>query len=91
MADIEARRAHSLSLEDARKVAQQLADQLKDQFQLDSEWHGNTLKFNRSGVKGHVQVSDKDVAVEISLGFMLKAFKGKIQSEVTKNMDKMFA
>ena len=91
MADIEVRRAHSLSLEEARKVAQQLADQLKDQFQLDSEWHGNTLKFNRSGVKGHVHVSDKDVALEISLGLMLKAFKGKIQSEVTKNMEKMFA
>lgn len=91
MADILARKAHTLSLDEARKVAQQLADQLKDQFQLDSEWHGNTLKFNRSGVKGHVQVSEKDVSIEISLGLMLKAFKGKIQAEVTKNLDKMFA
>ncbi|MFP5482672.1 MAG: polyhydroxyalkanoic acid system family protein [Gammaproteobacteria bacterium] len=27
----------------------------------------------------------------MSLGFMLKAFKGKIQAEIDKNIDKMFA
>jgi len=42
-------------------------------------------------VKGKLDVTDKDVTVDISLGFMLKAFKGKIQAEIDKNIDKMFA
>jgi putative polyhydroxyalkanoate system protein len=58
---------------------------------LDSQWQGNTLNFTRSGVKGKLDVTEKDVTVDISLGFMLKAFKGKIQSEIDKNIDKMFA
>ncbi|KYP11269.1 MAG: hypothetical protein A0129_08250 [Limnobacter sp. CACIAM 66H1] len=91
MSDIHARKAHNLTLEEAKQTAQKLADQLQKEFQLDSQWQGNTLNFTRSGVKGKLDVTDKDVTVDISLGFMLKAFKGKIQSEIDKNIDKMFA
>lgn len=80
-----------MSLEEAKKTAQKLADQLQKEFQLDSQWQGDTLNFTRSGVKGKLDVTDKDVTVDISLGFMLKAFKGKIQAEIDKNIDKMFA
>ena len=65
--------------------------ELQKEFQLDSQWQGNTLNFTRSGVKGKLDVTDKDVTVDISLGFMLKAFRGKIQAEIDKNIDKMFA
>jgi putative polyhydroxyalkanoate system protein len=91
MSDIHARKEHSMSLEEAKQTAQKLADQLQKEFQLDSQWQGNTLNFTRSGVKGKLDVTEKDVTVDISLGFMLKAFKGKIQSEIDKNIDKMFA
>lgn len=91
MSDIHARKEHTMSLEEAKQTAQKLADQLQKEFQLDSQWQGNTLNFTRSGVKGKLDVTDKDVTVDISLGFMLKAFKGKIQTEIDKNIDKMFA
>ncbi|MCR2746034.1 polyhydroxyalkanoic acid system family protein [Limnobacter parvus] len=91
MSDIHARKEHNMSLEEAKQTAQKLADQLQKEFQLDSQWQGNTLNFTRSGVKGKLDVTDKDVTVDISLGFMLKAFKGKIQTEIDKNIDKMFA
>lgn len=91
MSDIHARKTHNLTLAEAKQTAQKLADQLQKEFQLDSQWQGNTLNFTRSGVKGKLDVTDKDVTVDISLGFMLKAFKGKIQAEIDKNIDKMFA
>lgn len=91
MSDIHARKEHTMSLEEAKQTAQKLADQLQKEFQLDSQWQGNTLNFTRSGVKGKLDVTEKDVTVDISLGFMLKAFKGKIQTEIDKNIDKMFA
>ncbi|HEX4856527.1 MAG TPA: polyhydroxyalkanoic acid system family protein [Limnobacter sp.] len=90
MSDIHARKTHNMSLEEARATAQRLADQLQKEFQLDSQWQGNTLNFTRSGVKGKLEVTAKDVSLDISLGFMLKAFKGKIQSEIDRNLDKMF-
>ncbi len=91
MSDIHARKVHNLSLEDAKKAAQKLADQLEKDFQLESQWQGNTLNFTRSGLKGKLDVTEKELVLDISLGFMLKAFKGKIQSEISKNMDNMFA
>ncbi|MCQ8896348.1 polyhydroxyalkanoic acid system family protein [Limnobacter humi] len=91
MSDIHAHRTHNLSLDDAKKVAQKLVDQLEKEFQLESRWVGNTLNFTRSGVKGTLDVTDKDVTLDISLGFMLKAFKSKIQSEIDKNLSSMFA
>lgn len=91
MADIHAHRTHSMTLEDAKKTAQKLADQLKKDFQLDSQWQGNTLNFSRSGVKGSLDVTDKDVSIDISLGFMLKAFRAKIQAEVEQNIKTMFS
>lgn len=91
MADVKARKTHNLSIDEAKQTAQQLADKLKNDYELESSWKGDTLVFNRSGLKGQLKVSDKDVDIEISLGFMLKAFKGKIQAEVDKSLDKLFA
>ncbi|BET26438.1 putative polyhydroxyalkanoate system protein [Limnobacter thiooxidans] len=91
MSDIRARKSHNLSLEDAKKTAQKLADQLQKEFQVDSQWQGNTLNFTRSGVKGTLDVTEQEVILDISLGFMLKAFKGKIQAEIDNNLGKMFA
>lgn len=91
MSDIHARKTHNLSLEEARKTAQKLADQLQKEFQVDSKWQGNTLNFTRSGVKGTLDVTEQEVVLDISLGFMLKAFKGKIQAEIDKNLGTMFA
>jgi len=91
MSDIRARKSHNLSLEDAKKKAQTLADQLQKEFQVDSQWQGNTLNFTRSGVKGTLDVTEQEVILDISLGFMLKAFKGKIQAEIDNNLGKMFA
>lgn len=91
MADIHAHKKHNMTLDQAKQTAQRLAEQLQKEFQVDSEWQGNTLNFTRTGVKGKLDVTDTDVSLDISLGFMLKAFKGKIQAEIDKNFDKMFA
>lgn len=91
MSDIQARKEHSLSLDEAKQTAQKFADQLKKEYQLESEWQGNTLNFTRSGLNGKLDVTEKDVSLDISLGFMLKAFKGKIQAEIDKKLNTMFA
>ena len=91
MADVESTKAHGKSLEEARKTAEQIADELKSKYNLDGTWQGNTLKFAGSGVKGQLEVDDTEVRVSISLGMLLKAFKGKIQGEIDKNLDKLFA
>ena len=90
MADVESRKVHGRSLEEARKTAEQIADELRNKYNLNGNWQGNTLVFGGSGIKGLLEVDEAEVRISLTLGLLLKAFKGKIQGEVDRNLDKLF-
>jgi putative polyhydroxyalkanoate system protein len=48
MPDIELVKLHSLTI--AKAMVQKAADALAAEYDLTSEWHGNTPHFHRSGV-----------------------------------------
>ncbi len=91
MADIVLNRKHKLGLKKAREAAQKVADDLAESFDMESEWDGNTLRFERSGVNGKLVVTKDSVAVDAKLGFLLSAFKPKIEAHINENFDKYFA
>lgn len=91
MSDIKLVKPHSLSLAKAKALAQKTADSLAEEFNLVSEWHGNTLRFHRSGVDGQMQVTDSEIRLDVTLGLLLKAFKGKIAGHVERNFDELLA
>ena len=57
MADIKMIKYHALPLAKARQLVQKAADDLGEEYDLTSEWHGDTLRFHRSGVEGHMKVT----------------------------------
>lgn len=89
MADIELKRAHHLGLKGARAAAEKMAEKLGKQFNLSGTWTGNTLHFDRPGVNGALSVSDKDMHLAVTLGFLLKAMKGPIERAVHEQLDKV--
>ena len=89
MADIELHRTHHLGLKGARAAADKMAGRLADKFDLAGEWKGNTLHFSRSGVNGQLIVTDHDMNLAITLGFMLKMMKGPIEQSVHEQLDKV--
>jgi putative polyhydroxyalkanoate system protein len=89
MADIFISRAHRLSLKQAKAAAQVVADELAEEYELESEWQGNTLSFWRTGVDGHLKVSAKQMTIEVSLGFLLAAFKSTFEQNINKRLDKL--
>jgi putative polyhydroxyalkanoate system protein len=91
MPDISIVRSHSLPLARARAAAQAAADDLAQRYALSSHWQGDTLHFQRSGVRGRIEVSDKQIALQIELGLLLKGFKGSIQQSVGKHLDTLLA
>jgi putative polyhydroxyalkanoate system protein len=91
MADLELQREHTLGLKKAKAAAQKVADEMAESFDMESEWEGNTLHFSRSGVTGAMIVSKNSVEVNAKLGFLLAAFKPKIEAQMSKNFDKYFA
>jgi putative polyhydroxyalkanoate system protein len=91
MADIRIARAHGLSVSRAKAAAQAAAEDLAQQFSLTSQWKGNTLHFERAGVRGWIEVSPSQIALEIHLGLLLKALKPAIEKSVGRRLDELLA
>ena len=91
MADIDIHRTHGLGLKAARAAADRMAESLGRKFDLRGAWEGNTLKFERPGVSGSLQIGDNDLRLSVALGFLLKAMRGSIEGAIVQELDTLFA
>lgn len=85
------RRNHNLGLEEARKRADRVAADLKDQFSVRSEWQGNALHVEGSGVSGELRVDETHFELDVKLSFALKLMEGPIRSVIEKTIDEELA
>jgi putative polyhydroxyalkanoate system protein len=95
MADLHLHRDHTLGLARARKVALKWAEDVEKDLDMectiiegDDE---DVLEFKRAGVDGRMIVAASYFDLEAKLGFLLKAFAGKIEAEVCKQLDEALA
>src|SRR5512136_346831 len=91
MATIDITRPHTLSIDDAKGKAEDLAKGMEQKFGIQWKWEGNTIRFDApsgaaKGTKGEVAVTDKSVRVAIDLPFMLKMMKGTIEEKVNEKL-----
>ena len=91
MADIALKRNHHLGLTGARAAADKMVKKLDEKFNLSGDWEGNTLHFDRPGVNGKLTVSETEMKLDVSLGFMLKMMKGPIENEIHEQLDSVLA
>lgn len=91
MADIDIRRAHNKTPEEARKIAQEVADRLSGKFDTEVRWQGNDLVFERMGLSGKLAVMADEVHIQANLGLLLKPLKGRIVAEVERFLDESLA
>lgn len=91
MADIDLHRVHNLGFEAAREAADRMAADLARKFDLRGDWEGNVLRFQRPGLNGSLIVSDRDLRLSLSLGFLLKAMKASIERAVEQELDRLCA
>jgi putative polyhydroxyalkanoate system protein len=90
MSHINIRREHQLDHEHARRSAEQVAQHLNEQFNLDYRWEGDVLHFRRSGVDGSLVVSEGQVAVQAKLGLLLRPLRGRFEEEIHRYLDDLF-
>ena len=91
MADIDLKRIHNLGMKSARHAADEMAADLGKKFGLKGSWEGDTLHFDRPGVTGRLALTEKDLHLTVSLGFLLKALRGSIERAVHEELDTLFA
>jgi putative polyhydroxyalkanoate system protein len=76
---------------EARALVQKAADDMAAEYDLASRWAGDTLHFRRSGVEGAMHVTASEIDLEVTLGFLLKAFKSKFVEHIEHNFDTLLA
>ncbi len=95
MPDLRIQRSHTLGLAAARKIALVWAEKVEADFGMSCEYAegktDDTVRFSRSGVDGTLQVTATSFDLNAKLGFLLGAFKGKIEAEIGKNLDDLLA
>ena len=94
MSTIDIRRSHTLSRDEARKRAEDLARTMETKFDLNWRWDGDRIVFDAprgaaKGTKGSVQVGDSDVRVEIDLPFLLRMLKATVESKVQEKLGQL--
>lgn len=93
MAHLHIIREHGLGLEQARKIAFAWAEQVEQEFGMDCVYEedveADTVNFTRSGVVGTLHVTGTKFELDARLGFLLGAFKDRIESEIVKNLDQL--
>ncbi len=91
MPDIHITRDHALGLAQARKLAFSWAEQAEAKFDMACTYEeGKTsdrVSFTRSGVSGSLTVTKDRFELDAKLGFLLGAFKDRIEGEIVKNLD----
>jgi putative polyhydroxyalkanoate system protein len=95
MANIHIRRNHQLGLTGARKIAWQWAEQAEGDFGMECTYEEggdcDEVTFSRSGVNGTLLVTADHFELNAKLGFLLGAFRERIESEIVKNLDELLA
>jgi putative polyhydroxyalkanoate system protein len=95
MPDLRIHRDHALGFAAARKVAFQWAEKAEADFGMACTYEEgkseDVVSFTRNGVDGTLVVTATAFELEARLGFLLGAFKGRIEAEIQKNLDDLLA
>ena len=95
MADLHVLRPHQLGLAKARQLALRWAQQAESEFGLHCTYEAgqqeDEVGFSRPGVEGTLVVSHDRFELNARLGFLLGAFKDRIEREIVSNFDALLA
>jgi putative polyhydroxyalkanoate system protein len=91
MSKIHIVRRHTLSLQDAKAEVERIAQRIESDYGAEYAWDGDTLCFARSGVSGHITVSDESLDLTVRLGLLLSAIAGQIEQQITAKVDETLA
>ena len=89
MSTISITRKHSLSHKKARDVAEKIAKDLNKRFDLEYEWDGEHIDFERPGVTGRIHVGRERIKLDVQLGLLLGMLKPAIEREIHVQLDKL--
>lgn len=95
MPDIHIERLHTLGLPKARELAFKWAEEAEKRLDMECTYEegrtSDVVTFTRSGVNGELRVTKDRFELHARLGFLLGAFRERIESEIVRNLDLLLA
>ncbi|HWI79070.1 MAG TPA: polyhydroxyalkanoic acid system family protein [Ramlibacter sp.] len=95
MPEIRISRDHSLGLAQARKLAFRWAETAEQKLGMECTYEEgkaqDVVSFTRAGANGELKVTKDRFELEARLGFLLGAFRERIEGEIVKNLDLLLA
>ncbi len=82
MAHIHIKHRHNLTQDQARALVEDIARDLKQELKAEYSMEGNSLRFQRSGASGSVDLGEGFVEVNVRLGLLLRPMKGVIEKSI---------
>ncbi|QYR53824.1 polyhydroxyalkanoic acid system family protein [Lysobacter soyae] len=90
MAHIHLRHAHPLDDAKARKAIDEIAKKLSEKLGVVTQWEGNALNFQRTGVQGKITMHPGELEIDAKLGMLFSAMKGTVESELKRILKDKF-
>ena len=90
MSEIHLRRKHAIGLKQGKVAVQKVADDLAEEYGIESTWQGDILRMNRSGLEGEVRLTRSDVKFDAKVGPQLLAFRARIEEHLNETFDRYF-
>jgi len=88
-------REHHLDLPAAREVARHWAAKAEQKLGMACRYEEgpdhDTLHFSRTGLEGQLRVDAKCFELQAQLSGMMAAFKGAIETEIVRQLDRLIA
>jgi putative polyhydroxyalkanoate system protein len=75
----------------ARAALDEAARSLAASYGIRHRWEGERLLFERSGLRGHVDVGPSDLRLRIELGLLLGTLRPVIEREIERQLDQHLA
>ena len=93
MSDLHIQRDHHMGLPRAREVARAWARKAEEKFDMECSYEEgdtqDTLTFTRAGVSGTLVVDAQQFDMTAKLGFLFSAFKDRIETEISGQLDEL--
>ncbi len=86
MASIHIKQQHDLTPDEVRRRVEDIARDLQKRLSVEYHWDRDSLKFQRPGASGSIDVGEDFIELKIKLGMMLAPMKGKIERSIRQNL-----
>ncbi len=86
MASLHIEHPTGLGKDQIREKLGEVMSKVEIKFGLKGSWSGDNYTFSRSGVDGKASIASGKVVIDIKLGMLLGALKGKIESELKSKL-----